>query len=99
MLFLVKQLIYCIYFGFWSLHPFYLSVTEIKYNSVEKTTEIACKMFVNDLEDAIKRGSGTKVDLINSTDKTLTGKQLFEYINKRLKININGTNKLLVYIK
>lgn len=98
MLVVLKQLIICACIYLWMPHPFYLSVTEIKYNAAHKTTEVACKMFTNDLEDAIKRSSGKKVDLINSTDKTETGRQLSEYITKRLQINFNGKIRTLTYI-
>jgi hypothetical protein len=79
-------------------HPFYLSVTDIKYNEKNKSLEIACKMFTNDLEDALKRTTKKGVDLIHPKDKNETGKILFDYITKRLFINLNGKRRTLKFI-
>jgi hypothetical protein len=76
-------------------HPFFLSVTDMKYNEKNKSMEIACKMFTNDLEDALKRTTKKTVDLINSKDKTETQKLISDYITKRLTVSINGKIKTL----
>lgn len=79
-------------------HPFYLSVTELKYNDKGKTIEVACKMFSNDLEGALKKLSGKKVDIIHPKDKKEVEKLLFDYITKRLSIQINGQPRSLKYV-
>jgi hypothetical protein len=76
-------------------HPFFLSVTDIKYNDKNKSLEIACKMFTNDLEDALKRTTKKSIDLIHPKDKKETEKIIFDYINKRLSINLNGKFRTL----
>lgn len=84
---------------FWMLmHPYYLSVTELKYKATEKTMAVSCKMFTNDLEDAIKRSSGKTTDLLNPKDKKEVDKQLSEYISKRLIITIDGKACGLKYL-
>lgn len=75
------------------LHPFYLSVTEIKYNEKNKTAEISCKIFVNDLEDALKKTTGKNVDLLNAQNKEVNQKFIKEYLDQRLLIKINGQVK------
>lgn len=79
-------------------HPFYLSVTDIKYNEKNKSLEVACKIFTNDLEGALKKTTGKKVDLTNPADKKEVEKILFDYISKRLIINLNGKTMALKYI-
>ena len=37
------------------LHPFYVSVTEINHNAADKTLEISCKMFTEDLEEILEK--------------------------------------------
>ncbi|MBN8693347.1 MAG: hypothetical protein J0L69_09120 [Bacteroidetes bacterium] len=92
-------LIKSIFLYYWMLmHPYYLSVTELKYNTAEKSMAISCKMFTNDLEDAIKRSSGKTTDLLNPKDKKEVDKQLAEYISKRLKISIDGKACSLKYL-
>lgn len=98
MLLFLKHILIGIYTLFVLPHPFYLSVTECKYNTKNKSIEVSCKMFTNDLEDALKKKSGKTVDLINPKNKEETGKILFEYIEKRLKITVNQKLQKLNYI-
>lgn len=79
-------------------HPFYLSLTELKYDASKKNIEVSCKMFTNDLEDALKKNSGKPVDLLNPKNKQEVEKILFEYIKKRLSISINNKQVILKYI-
>lgn len=74
----------------WKPHPFFVSVTELKYNAESKTMEISCKMFTNDLEDALKKTSGKKIDILHPKDKKEVEAVLFSYIQKRLQIKVNG---------
>lgn len=89
MIFLRYVFLIVLYF----LHPFYLSVTEIKYNEKNKTAEIACKIFVNDLEEALKKTTGKSVDLLNAQNKVINQNLIKEYITQRLIIKINGQAK------
>jgi hypothetical protein len=98
MLFLKNIVIVCLFLFAGKPHPFYLSVTDIKYNEKNKTLEIACKMFTNDLEGALKKTTGKKVDILNPKDKQEVEKILFDYINKRLNINLDGKTQTLKYI-
>lgn len=95
MLLFKNIILVCVFLLTGTPHPFYLSVTDIKYNDKNKSLEIACKMFTNDLEDALKRTTKKSIDLINPKDKKETERILFDYINKRLSINLNGKSKTL----
>lgn len=94
-----KFIIACMLFSIlgWTVnkHPFYLSVTELKYNSSEKTMQGAVKVFTNDLEDALKKINGFPVDLLNGKDTIALNKILFEYLQDRLQITVN--NKMQSY--
>lgn len=71
-------------------HPFFVSVTDIKYNHATKAIEISCKMFTNDLEGALKKTSGKSLDLLNPKDKKEVEAVLSAYIKKRLVIQLNN---------
>lgn len=79
-------------------HPFYLSVTELKYNASKKNLEISCKMFTNDLENALKKTIGKPIDILNPKNKQEVENILFEYIKKNLSISINNKLVNLKYI-
>lgn len=44
-------------------HDFHASLTQIEVNSSAKTVEIAIRVFVDDLEDALSRRAGRRVQL------------------------------------
>ena len=79
-------------------HPFYLSVTDMKYNDKSKSLEISCKMFTTDLEDALKKTTNKSVDILHPKNKPEVEKILFTYITKRLSVNLNGKLKTLKFI-
>jgi hypothetical protein len=71
-------------------HPFYLSVTDLKYNEAEKSLQGSVKLFTNDLEDALKRIYKVQIDLINGKDKASNTKILEDYIKKNLSVKTNS---------
>lgn len=70
-------------------HPFYLGVTELKYDTKTKSMQCAVKLFTNDLEDALKKINGKSVDLINVKDTASTTKILNSYLASHLALKIN----------
>ncbi|MBD0298559.1 MAG: hypothetical protein ICV84_25725, partial [Flavisolibacter sp.] len=72
------------------VHPFYVSVTEINHNSKEKTLEISCKAFAEDMEDILKKNYKTTVDLENANQKTQNNKLVNDYITHHLNLITDG---------
>jgi hypothetical protein len=79
-------------------HPYYLSVTELKYNAAEKSIEGSVKVFVNDLESALRKLGYKSTDLINVKDENNTLNMLSEYLRKRLVVNVDGKLKPLTLL-
>jgi len=77
----------------WGFHPFYLTVTDLKYNAGEKALQGSVKIFVNDFEGALKKFSGMPVDLIHPKDTVQTRKLIGNYLAKKLSITVNGAPK------
>ena len=42
--------------SFAAAHKFYLSVTDIEYSEKDKSLQIITKVFIDDMEDALKEG-------------------------------------------
>src|SRR3954466_12385621 len=74
-------------------HPFFLSVTELKYSGKQKALQGSVKIFINDLETSLKKIHNRPIDLINIKDTIATEEILRHYVIKHLIINVNG-NKL-----
>ena len=79
-------------------HPFYLGVTELRYNAKEKALQGSVKLFTNDLEAALKKIHKQTIDLINPKDSLKTQKILEEYLKARLSIRVNNTLKNYEFI-
>jgi hypothetical protein len=80
------------------LHPLYVSVTEINYNAKDRTVEISCKIFTNDLEATLEKLVHGKVDLSDQKDKPTTDKFIADYIQKHLQLKLDGRTVNLQFI-
>jgi hypothetical protein len=80
------------------VHPFFLSVTEINHNAKDKTIEIACKTFTDDLETSIHKSTGIKLDLVNPKDQAAVEKAIGDYIKKHLQLKADGKALQLEFV-
>ena len=79
-------------------HPFYISLTEIKYNSKEKSLEISQKIFWDDLEVHLTEIYKAKIDFLKPKDKAELDKKLKQYILQNNEIIVNGKKVDLYYL-
>lgn len=80
------------------IHPFYISLTEIKYNPKEKSLEISQKIFREDLEVALTNQYKTKVNFLTPENKVDLEKKIKKYILENNEIDINGQKMELNYL-
>jgi len=83
-----------------NVHPIYMSVTEIEHNAKEKTLEISCRIFTNDLETTLRQNNKgfVDLDLIKPKDKNATNKLVNDYIQKHLSIAVDGKTVALQFL-
>lgn len=79
-------------------HPFYISLTEIRYNQTNQSLEIAQKIFWDDLEVALGEKYKTKVDFLNPKNKADLEKMLQAYLLEKNEIKVNGQKAKLSYL-
>lgn len=72
-----------------AIHPYYLSVTEIEYDSRTGTLGMSCKFFTDDLEDALKAGGNSGLDLVRG-DSARNAKLMSDYVKRHLKVTADG---------
>lgn len=72
------------------LHPFYLSVSEINYNSESKRMELSVKIFIDDFENTLHKVYGQSINLTFPKDTLLRDQMAEEYIQKNLMLSVNG---------
>jgi hypothetical protein len=75
-----------------------VSVTEIEYSNPDKEIQVACKIFTDDFEQALKTMYHTKIDLYHPQDKALLDKQITGYIQKHLRLKADNKIVTLNYI-
>lgn len=79
-------------------HPFFISVTTLNHNVKDKSLNITCKLFTNDIEEALRKLNAQKIDLINGSNKAELNTLLQNYIKTHLLITINGKASWLNWI-
>ena len=76
----------CLFFSFIPIHKYYFSLTEVKITSSKKSIEVSCKLFTDDLEEALFKLQKKKIDLATSTGDKNIQVVVFKYITDRFKI-------------
>jgi hypothetical protein len=71
-------------------HPFYISVTEVNHNASEKSLEISCRIFYDDLESVLKKNYKQAVDLSLDKDKSRNENLIADYLRKHLIMTADG---------
>lgn len=71
------------------LHPYHVSVGEIVYNEKAEALQISYRIFLDDLELALREASGNE-ELNIMEDSLLVLQTNQEYFKRNFKLNING---------
>jgi hypothetical protein len=80
------------------IHPFFISLTEMRFNPQSKKMEIAQKIFWDDLEVALGSEFKEKVDFLKSRDKAKLENQIKTYLLKHNQVWVNGKPVTLTYL-
>jgi len=79
-------------------HPYFISLTEMKYNSNAKKIELAQKIFWDDLETELSAVYGQKVDFLKPSDTAKLDQMIKEYLLSKQSYIINGQKVKLNYL-
>ena len=87
----ILLLVCCFLFlGSFFTHPYYMSVTEIDYKPQQKELQIACKIFMDDLEDALKAETQKSITLTDEKQKANHQQLIYKYLQQHLKLMVDG---------
>ncbi|MBS9523526.1 hypothetical protein KI659_05775 [Litoribacter alkaliphilus] len=81
-----------------NFHPFYISLTEARYNSDTQRFEIAQRIFWDDLEEALAGESGESINFLNPADNVTLEKMVEDYLLKNNSLEVNGNILRLSYL-
>ncbi len=79
-----------------TVHPFFVSVTEIRSDTQQKSLNISCRMFTDDLQDALYETYRYKADL--SKRDAQTDPYLSRYIAEHLRLTVAAKPVVLQFI-
>ena len=80
------------------LHPFFITLTELRFNPSSKKMELAQKIFWDDLEVALSKEAGMTVDFLKPKDKAKLEAQVKAYLLKHTLVWVNGKLVSLSYV-
>ncbi|MBB1283904.1 hypothetical protein HRH25_05930 [Flavisolibacter sp. BT320] len=81
-----------------SVHPFYVSVTEVTQNSTARSLEVSCKFFADDFEETLQNAYKTQLDVTADSERPTFDKLIPDYVSKRLQMIADGKPLKLSYI-
>lgn len=79
-------------------HPFFVSVTEINQNAAEKSLEISCKFFADDLEHTLEKAYRVQLDVASEKEKAAFDKYIADYVAKHLQLTTDGKPARLKFV-
>jgi hypothetical protein len=80
------------------IHKFYLSLTEVRVDTKKQTLDVSSKLFTDDLEDALFKKYGKRVDLGTSSKNKDVQSLIHKYILENFKISVAGTAINLTFV-
>ena len=82
-----------------SFHDFHVSVTDMEHNANNKSVEISHRLFIDDLENALKKFHKTEdIDTYNPSDPYKLDSLIGEYLKAKVFVNIDGKDSKFNYL-
>jgi len=82
----------------WLMHEFYVSLTEIRYNSQTERFELSIRIFPDDLDRALLARTGIHTQLATELEHKKADSLLMLYILEDLSLEVNGKKLGLEYL-
>lgn len=79
-------------------HKYYLSLTQINYNSKNKSVEVIINIFIDDLETALTKIHNKKFELDTKNEPEDSDIYFFKYLQKNVKFKVDGKSYNFDYI-
>ncbi len=87
-----------IIFSSFTLHKFYVSVTQIDYNKEQRSLQIITRVFVDDIEDLLQERYDDSIVLNTKEEKSKVDGYLYKYLTQKLKIKVNGNDVSFTFL-
>jgi len=84
--------------GSWTLHKFYVSLTEVRFNPSSGRIEISIRIFPDDLDRALLEKHGIFTQLATELEAPEADSLLMEYLLDHFSLEVNGRSIELDYL-
>ncbi len=81
-----------------SVHKYYLSLTQIEFNSKTASIQIITNVFMDDIELAVNKDYDIDLQLTTKRELNNSDEYFNKYLTKNLHFKVNGTAKNFKYI-
>lgn len=81
-----------------TLHKYYLSVTDVEYNAEAKSVQLITRIFYDDLEDVLNERYDKNFTLSDRSDQEEIDNSLKKYLTSKIKIRVNDELKKLQFV-
>lgn len=80
------------------IHPFHVGSAEFRYSPKSKTVQVTARLFMDDLERAVREKYQVNVAFLRPADRASMEKLLIQYCNEYLKLKVDGQMMRLNFI-
>jgi uncharacterized protein DUF6702 len=84
--------------GSWFRHEFYVSLTEINYNTQTESFEVSMRIFPDDLDRALLERTGIHTQLATELEHKDADSLLMLYLLEDFALQVNGEELVLNYL-
>lgn len=84
--------------SFVTAHKFYVSVTNIEYSKTNKSLQITTRIFIDDFQKVLEERYDLKEELTTEKATKEVEQMMKNYLEKKLKIWVNGEQKVFNFI-
>ena len=95
LLLLLPVLLIC---GAWIMHEFYVSISEVRYNTDKERFEVSMRIFPDDLDRALLERSGIHTQLATELEHEKADSLLMLYLLEDFSLEVNGEVLELDYL-
>ncbi|MFD1768300.1 DUF6702 family protein [Sphingobacterium suaedae] len=74
----------------WRTHPFYVSVCTLEWNAKTRALEISCRIFYDDLEEALRKEGYAHDDILQPRNKAKLHQGLAAYLQQNFRIKVDN---------
>lgn len=87
--FIARTLVAFVFVLITAMHPYFVGVTEVKIDPKTKAVAVSCKLFVDDVQDAIFQQTQQRINL--ATHRPADQKLLNDYMQGKMKLYWGST--------